>query len=245
MVENKKSLEEGQIVLCTVNSIAGVVVFVKVEEYDLEGAITFSEIAPGRIRNIREFVFPGKKIVCKVLRIRPEGVDLSLRRVKLKERLEFNEAERREKRFRALLKTIIKEKAEEVIEKIKSNEASITNFLAEANSSPKILERYLEKKDAEKIAKILLEKKLKEIVLCRKFSLSSKNSDGIAIVKEIINTATKNMENPEISYVAAGKYLLRVKTSNPRDTDKKINKSILEIENLAKQKNCNFVLEKG
>ena len=47
------------------------------------GIIHISEISPGRIRNIRDFVKEGKKIICKVLRIyRERGhLDLSLRRV--------------------------------------------------------------------------------------------------------------------------------------------------------------------
>src|SRR3989338_8555171 len=45
--------------------------------------IHISEIAPGRIRNIRDFVMEGKSVICKVLRVNTERghVDLSLRRV--------------------------------------------------------------------------------------------------------------------------------------------------------------------
>ena len=61
-------LEVGDIVLCTVDRIVGTIVFVKIDG-DGEGSIILSEIAPGRIRNLREYVVPKKKIVCKVLRI--------------------------------------------------------------------------------------------------------------------------------------------------------------------------------
>ena len=74
-------LEEGDVVLCTVERIVGTIVFVRIKG-DGEGSITMSEIAPGRIRNLRDYVVPKKKIVCKVLRISPNrNTDLSLRRV--------------------------------------------------------------------------------------------------------------------------------------------------------------------
>ena len=62
---NIHELEEGQIVLCTVEKILGTTVFVKIENNG-EGTLTTSEISPGRIRNLRDYVVIGKKIVCKI-----------------------------------------------------------------------------------------------------------------------------------------------------------------------------------
>lgn len=76
--------QEGEIVLCTVRKISPNSVFVSLDEYrDREGIIHISEIAPGRIRAIRDFVKEGKKIVCTILRANRERnqLDLSLRRV--------------------------------------------------------------------------------------------------------------------------------------------------------------------
>lgn len=75
--------EEDELVLCTVTSVQYHSVFCKLDEYDKVGMIHISEIAPGRIKNIREYVQEGKKVVCKVLSINTERghIDLSLRRV--------------------------------------------------------------------------------------------------------------------------------------------------------------------
>src|SRR3990167_5161207 len=83
--------EEGDLILCTVTSVQFHSVFVDMDEYGKNGMIHISEVSPGRIRNIMDFVKEGKKIVCKVLRINQEKgyIDLSLRRV--------NESERRRK----------------------------------------------------------------------------------------------------------------------------------------------------
>ena len=57
--------EEGDVVLCTVEKIEGTVVFVNIDGTNKQGTIITSEVAPGRIRNIREYVVPKKKIVSK------------------------------------------------------------------------------------------------------------------------------------------------------------------------------------
>ena len=75
--------EEDELVMCTVTQVQFHSVFVTLDEYDKGGMIHISEVSPGRIRNIRDFVREGKKIVCKVLRVNEEKghIDLSLRRV--------------------------------------------------------------------------------------------------------------------------------------------------------------------
>ena len=45
---SKAQLEEGNLVLCTVTRIIGTSVFVKLDDYPIEGAITYPVIAPGR-----------------------------------------------------------------------------------------------------------------------------------------------------------------------------------------------------
>src|SRR3989304_3671422 len=115
-------LEVGDNLLCTVDRIVGTVVFVKMHfgKEETEGSIVMSEVAPGRIRNIRDYVVPKKKIVCKVLRVSANGhIDLSLRRVTLKESKEVREKTEEEQSYIKIVKSILKEKADDVIAKIK------------------------------------------------------------------------------------------------------------------------------
>ena len=236
----KKELEEGQIVLCKVTKIVGTIVFVDIEEYDIEGTIIFSEISPGRIRNIRDYAFPGKRIICKVLKIDSQGIRLSLRRVKQKEISEFNDYLKKEKSYQALLKTILKDKAQNIIEKIREKEESLTDLLDNAKEDPKLLEKYIPKKEAEAILKILKEKKEKETILKRKFSLSSKSSDGISVIKDIINKAKKDCNDCSISYVSAGKYLIKIKTRDLKKADSDIDRIMENLEELADKEKCSF-----
>ena len=111
--------EVGEALLCTVKKILPNSIFAKLDEFEnKEGMIHISEISPGRIRNIRDYVKEGKKIVCKVLNVNKEKgyIDLSLRRVplsvkrnKLEERKQEDKAEKILEIVARNLKTDVKE----------------------------------------------------------------------------------------------------------------------------------------
>ena len=61
--------EVNEIVVCTVRKIYGNSTFVYLTEYEKEGVLTISEIAAGRIRNLRDHVVEDKTIICKILRV--------------------------------------------------------------------------------------------------------------------------------------------------------------------------------
>jgi len=241
---NNQKLDEGKIVLCTIDRIVGTIVFVKIDDYGLEGTITFSEISPGRIRNIRDFVFPGRKIVCKILRIRDTGIDLSLRRVKLKEKNELNEQCKREKSYTEMFKSILGKNAESALKKVSEKEESIVLFIEKIKKDKTLLEEYLSKEDAEKIIKVIDEKKIKEVSLLRKFSVTNKGPSGIIVVKSLITEASKGT-NADVSYIAAGKYLIKMKSTDAKKADNLLNSVLENIELASKKKGCNFSVEKN
>ena len=154
-------LEHNQIVLCTVDKILGTTVFVKIDG-GFEGTLTTSEISPGRIRNLRDYVVPGKKIVCKILSIKGDKIYLSLRRVKQNEKKELLDKLSKEKSLKAILKTVLKDKSKETIDQIEEH-YSITDFFEQTKENPKLVEKFTSKTDAEKIIKILETKKDKPI----------------------------------------------------------------------------------
>lgn len=234
-----EQIEEGEIVLCTVDKIIGTTVFVKIENNG-EGTITTSEIAPGRIRNLRAYVVPGKKIVCKILSIKGTNVYLSLRRVKQNERKELLDKIKKGKNYKAILKTVLgKEKVEKISEK-----QNIFDFFEEIKENPKVLEKFTTKINAEKILKILESKKDKPKQLKQIFKLSSKAKDGIKIIKQIIQDSNKE-NKAEISYIAAGKYRITSIGADFKELKTNSNNIIREIEKQAKKKNCEFSLEKN
>lgn len=237
----QEELEEGQIVLCTVEKIVGTTVFVKIEE-DGEGTITTSEISPGRIRNLRKYVTPNKKIVCKVLNVK-NGIHLSLRRVKQNEKKELLNKIKKEKNCKAILKTVLgKEESEKIIKKI-TQEQDLLSFFEQVKQTPKTLEKHLKKADAKKIIKIIESKKEKPKQIKQILKLSSKDSDGINKVKKIINNACKNSKC-DISYLAAGKYSLEITGEDFKKIKSEFNKVLKDIEKQAKKQNCEFEIVK-
>jgi len=238
-----EQFEEGQIVLCTVDKIIGTTVFVKLDNNG-EGTITTSEIAPGRIRNLRDYVVPNKTIVCKILSIRDKKIQLSLRRVKPNERKELLEKVNKEKSYKAIIKTVSgKEESEKIIEKI-SEDYTILDFFNEIKQKPEVLNKYFSKEASEKILKILDSKKEKPKEIRQLFKLSTKSSDGIKVVKSIIEQACNNSKC-KVSYLAAGKYSLNIIGEDFKAIKTEVNQILETIEKSAKKQHCDFIVEKS
>lgn len=241
-MENKYELEEGQIVPCIVDKIIGTTVFVKIEDNG-EGTITTSEISPGRIRNLRDYVVPEKKIVCKILKIQGDKISLSLRRVKQQEKKELLDKLSKEKSYTAILNTVLRENTNATVEKI-TKDYSIPDFFEALKTDTKLLEKYIDKESAEKIIKILESKKEKQKETSHKFTLSSKDSEGIIKVKTILADSCKGTKC-EISYLAAGKYRLTIKGDDFKEIKTEVNSALEKIEKSAKKEHCEFSLAKN
>jgi len=109
--KKKKFPVVNDVVICTVKKVLNHSVFVTLDEYDKEGMVHISEVSPGRIRNIRDFVVEDKKIICKVLKVDQEKghIDLSLRRVNTIQRIKKNEEYKQEIKAERLLEHVGKD----------------------------------------------------------------------------------------------------------------------------------------
>ena len=233
-------LEEGDVVLCTVEKIEKTIVFVKIHGHkkdskELEGSIITSEIAPGRIRNIRDYVVPNKKIVCKVLRISGDRIDLSLRRVTKKEQKEVTDEYNQEKSYISIFKSIIGDKIKEVVNEIEK-EQNIYYFVEEAKENPKKLEKLIGKKDAEKVLKIIKTQKQKKSIIKKEFELSSLKPNGILLIKNIL----ENIKEAKINYISAGKYNIIKEAEDPKKADNQVKKILEDIAKKAKKLGMEF-----
>ena len=222
--------EEGELVLCTVKSVLHNSVFVSLDEYNSnEGLIHISEIAAGRIRNIRDYVRESKKIVCKVLRVdKIKGhIDLSLRRVSLQSKknkeTEYMLEERAEKILETVAKKLnktIKEAYEIAGNLILENYDSLHQFylkVVEDNSTIKTLN--LEKKFEKELLEIIKEKIKPQVVsITKKINLLSLEFDGIKRIKQILLDALKLAKEKSIDltiqYVSAPVYRIKIIARN-------------------------------
>jgi translation initiation factor 2 alpha subunit (eIF-2alpha) len=228
------NLEVGDIVLCTVDRIVGTVVFVKLED-QREGSIILSEIAPGRIRNLRDYVVPKKKIVCKILRMDNDRIDLSLRRVTQKEKKEVMEQNQLEKSYENILKSVLKEKANEIIVEI-SKQEGVYSYLQNSKESPADLEKKVGKEDAKRILEILNSQKEKKSVIKREINMTSTEPNGLSLIKENL----EKIKDAEIMYISAGKYVVKTEAKDPKTADNKIKEIIDKIEKNIKGNKIEF-----
>src|SRR3989344_8013493 len=215
-------IKEDEVVLCKVKKIEGTTVFVDIEGNG-EASIMMSEIAAGRIRNIREYVVPNKKIVCKVLRITNRHIELSLRRVTGKERESAMNRYQKEQTLRTILSKTVKN-PQEIIDKIKEK-YDIIDFLDKAREDPKILEKFMEKNEASIVVKILAEKKEKEKEVKKVITLKSNSESGIDDIKEILSS-----KEIEIRYLGGSRFSISVKGKDFKEAYTKLDAAIQHIE---------------
>ena len=231
-------LQEGELVLGTVTQIEGTSVFVKLPG-NKNGTIITSEIAPGRIRNIREYVMLNKKIVCKVLRISPNNIDLSLRRVTSKEKSEVMEQYKQEQTAKSALKSLLKDKAQEVEEKILAEFETLSNFFTKAREDEKLIPKYFNKEMTEQIRKIV-QKRKKEVEVRKIIKLKCMESNGISRIKEILY---EDEETIEIVYLSAGTFQIKVKDIDYKKANQRISDFAALVEKKAKSLVCEYSIE--
>ncbi len=224
--------QEDEIVLCTITNVQHHSVFAKLDEYDKSGMIHISEVSPGRIRNIRDYVQEGKKVVCKVLRIDEQKghIDLSLRRVnegqKRKKQEEIKHEQKAEKIIELLAKKSkkdFKKLYDEISEKVFAKYDYIyESFNDIVEETVKFEKLGFEKKLGAEIERVVKDKiKPAEVTIKGELHLMSYEPDGIEMVKE----ALKKAKGAEIKYKGAGVYNVVVKAPDYKEAEKILGKA--------------------
>ncbi len=224
--------EEDEIVLCKVTEIFPNSVFVELVEYHQQGMVHISEIAPGRIRNLREYVTISREIVCKVLRIdREKGhIDLSLRRVNSTEREQKLEDLKQELKAEALIAALSKKLNVKVEELYRTIAAAVFKEYShlylcfkELVSGEADLEKLgLEKKLAEEVTAAVLDKfKPEKIFLKGEIRLQTYDSNGLRKIKTVLADVEKVSPSISLSYLGAGRYRLVIEDVDYKPAEKK------------------------
>ena len=114
--------ESGDLVIATIESVMDYGAYANLDEYEKRGFLHISEISSARVRNVRDFVREKQKMVLKVVRVNLEKghIDLSLRRVTKRERIEKVKVWKKERKGEVLLRAVAEKvglPSEEVYEK--------------------------------------------------------------------------------------------------------------------------------
>ena len=144
MTERKPEWPEpGDLVIATIETVTDYGAYANLDEYNKRGLLHVSEISSSWIRNIRDYVREGQKTVLKVLRVDPEKghIDLSLRRVTKRAKIEKIRSWKQDRKAEALLR--------EIAEKLAVPNEELYTFtiftcIRSAATSAKTLARFLD-----------------------------------------------------------------------------------------------------
>ncbi|MEK6940073.1 MAG: S1 RNA-binding domain-containing protein [Nanoarchaeota archaeon] len=213
--------EEEEIVFCKVSKIFPNSVFVELLEYGEQGLVHISEIAPGRIRNLRDYVVEGKQIVCKVLRIdRAKGhIDLSLRRVNSHQRQGKLDEIKQELTAETLIQNMAKrmqkpveELYKQVTEKIFTEYSHLYLCFKEVAAGEASLEKLgLEKKLSDNLTAAIIDRfKPSKITVKGEIKIQSYAADGVEKIKTVLLEIEKISPTIRVFYLGGGRFKVTI-----------------------------------
>jgi translation initiation factor 2 subunit 1 len=217
--------EVGDLVIATVETVTDYGSYVKLDEFEKKGLLHVSEIASSWIRNIRDFVREGQKVVLKVLRVDSEKghIDLSLRRVTKREKIEKIMFWKKERKAEALIRSVAEKTGISVAEvydkagtQMENEYGLYVGFEKAVREGPEVLTKIgVPEQIAAAIVEVGRERipvpmvKVKGVV-----ELRCMKPDGVKIIKEaFVNAkAVEKLSDAEVRFyvVAAPKYNVEV-----------------------------------
>jgi translation initiation factor 2 alpha subunit (eIF-2alpha) len=226
--------KEGDLILGTVEDVNNTITSVNLDD-GTKGIIISSEIASGRIKYMRMYVVPNKKIVCKVLSVNNVGtLNLSLRRVTTKEKQEVMTEYKQKLAIDSAFKQILGDSAITVEEKIVKDFGNLMNFVDKMENDENILNKYIPKEYISHIKKIN-DKRKKNVEIKYNVSIKCLESDGICRIKDVLDDSQPNLK---ITYISAGNFTLKYIADNFKKAKQDISFILDSILKKAKENHC-------
>ena len=238
--------EPGDLVIATIKNVMDYGVYANLDEYNKRGFLHISEISSARIRNIRDFVRENQKMVLKVLRVETEKghIDLSLRRVTKRERIEKIKSWKKDRKGEALL-YVVAERAglskDEVYEKVgvilEEKYGLYEGFEKVLKEGVEILK---ESNIPDDLASIIFQVaeariRVKTVKVRGVLEVRCSRPNGVKCIQEAFKGAKKLQESKdskiEFSVIAAPKYRLEVSADNWKRAEElldKVGESVIE-----------------
>lgn len=256
LFEREGMPEEDELVLCTVTNVQSHSVFCNLDEFKTKsGMIHISEVSPGRIRNIRDYVKEGKKVVCVILRIHKDKghIDLSLRRVNKGQRRKKLDAIKQEQKAEKIVEMLAKEIKKPFEETYKKISQSIFEeydmlhlaFNEVVEQNIKLESLGIDKKLAEKLTKIIKDKiKPKEVVISGEVILESYDENGLDIIKTALQNAEKVDDSVDIKYKGGGRYIMKIIAKDYKKAEKIMEEAVAKINDYMERNEGEFKFDR-
>jgi translation initiation factor 2 subunit 1 len=241
MMEEKKVEypESGELVLGTVESIFKQGAFISLDEYGKKrGMLHLSEISLKWVRNIRDYVREGQKVVLLVLKVNPQRghIDLSLRRVtdaQRKEKLQETKQKQRAEKLFELVEKELKLSADDIaamkkelfekfgsvyggLEAIATDDSALDGLRIDKKLKPSLL--------------TLIKKNIKAslVNVTGYVELKSYEVDGIGIIRGSLKKIKdyKTECDMNVTYVSAPLYRVRVRAKDYKSAERALKNSV-------------------
>jgi translation initiation factor 2 subunit 1 len=220
--------ESWELVVATITRVVPYGAYGTLDEYnDVEGLLHISELSTRWVKNIKDHVREGQKIVLKVLRVDPDKlhIDLSLRRVSDMERKKKLLQWKQENRGKKLLDTVAETigiSSDEAYEKIgiplEDHFGSIYLGMEQVVKLGEdiFIKIGVPKKWATVLTQFVKSKiSLPQVKISGTLVLKSNNPDGISLLKKAFNNATnfKKPNNTDIQIYVTGSPQYRIEVT--------------------------------
>ena len=228
-------MNEGNLVLCTVEKVTNTVTFVRLPNEE-EGTIISSEIAPGRIKFMRQYVVPNKKIVCKVLKADNGHIHLSLRRVTGKEKKEVMQQYKQDRAIHAAFNQILDDKSKDIKHKILKDYETLTAFVDATKENKNLIKTYFPK-EKEKALLRIIDKRRKSHEMSVHINVTSLEDDGILHIKDLFDLGDSHIR---VTYLSAGEFRLKLVVDDFKQGKKDLQDLLTNLEKKAKKTHLEF-----
>ncbi|MFC1802665.1 translation initiation factor IF-2 subunit alpha [Thermoproteota archaeon] len=239
--------EVGYIVIATVKRVESYGAYIRLDEFgDKEGLLHISEISSRWVRNIRNHVRPGQKVVLQVLRTDPSKgqVDLSLRRVSKDEKRKKLEEWKKARKAETLvtqaaqeLNMDLNQLYEAELIKIIDHYGSIYEGLEEASKKGivALTNVNITKKVADILSEISKDKiVIKGVTIQGVIDMVSLTSEGVEDIKMAFEEAAVVAEEYDsiirISTIGAPKYRIKLSAEDYKKAELALDKAVTSIQ---------------
>jgi len=221
--------ESGDLVIATIESVMDYGAYANLDEYSKRGFLHISEISSARVRNLHDFVREKQKMVLKVLRVDLEKghIDLSLRRVTKRERIEKIKVWKKERKGEVLLRAVAEKVAlplpelhQQVDPILEETIGLYEGFEQALKEGPEYLTKLGIPEDIAKAFNQIAEERIRiKMVQVRGIlEIRCMKPNGVKCIKEAFTYAKKSQKLKdtvvEFSVIAAPKYSVKVSAEN-------------------------------
>jgi translation initiation factor 2 subunit 1 len=239
---------EGDLVVGRIEEIKSFGAFVSLEEYpDSKGLVHLREVAPGRIRSIRDYIREKQRIVGRVIGVDPKRnyVDLSLRNItkyqKNKAIKEWKDSKRAKKLFGRVAEAINKKVSDcykDFGDRLIERYDSLYSAFEAAVLSPEAFEKEFKEewvKPFIEISKMHIQ--IPSVTIKGELSLISYASEGINRIKQLCKSIEKKRDGVEIKvqYVSAPVYRISVNALTYKIAEAELSKAIQKADAQVKE----------